>query len=323
MNEETMYGVSLKGMRATLGETLVELGHRNDRLVVIDCETGTATNIVGFKHAFPDRYVTTGVAEQNGVSFAFGVARSGYLPIVPLFGAFLTKRAYDQIFIQVAYANANVKLIGCYAGLTSPNTGATHQTINDIAMMRSLPNMLVIEPADSSELRDALFAIVEYEGPVYLRMIRGDIPAYDGRVVPADHQFCLDKSTVLKEGRDVSLIGSGLMVTRCLEAAEILQKEGIEAEVVNCSAIKPLDAETILRSVRKTNRAVTAENHSIIGGVGGAVAEMLSEEHPVRLKRVGIMDKFGESAALEDLFLKYGLTSQAVVDAAKALLKAD
>ncbi len=323
MNEQTVYGVSLKGMRATLGETLLELGRRNDRIVIIDCETGTATNIIAFKETFPDRYVTTGVAEQNGVSFAFGVARSGYLPIVPLFGAFLTKRAYDQIFIQVAYARANVKLIGCYAGLTSPNTGATHQTINDVALMRSLPNMLVIEPADPSELRDALFEIVAYEGPVYLRMIRGDIPPYEGRVVPEDHQFRLDRSTILREGRDITLIGSGLMVARCLEAAAILQKEGIAAEVVNCSAIKPLDKATILKSVRKTKRAVTAENHSIIGGVGGAVAEMLSEEYPVRLKRIGIRDAFGESGALEDLFRKYGLTSGAVVDAARALLGAD
>lgn len=320
MSEEKMYGVSLKGMRTVLKETLVEIGHKNKKVVVIDCETGTATNILGFKREFPERFVTLGVSEQNAISFAFGVARSGYIPILPLFGSFLTRRACDQIFIQVGYAKANIKLIGCYSGLTTPNTGATHQSINDISIIRSIPNIYVVEACDEVELKQAISASVEQQGPVYLRMIRGDIKPYENTTVPENHRFEVGKASVLKEGSDVTLIGSGLMVSRCMEAAEQLQKKGIHAEVINCSTIKPLDKETILKSVKKTKVAVTAENHSIIGGMGGAVAEMLVEEFPVPLKRVGIEDKFGESGPLEDLFLKYGLNTNAVLKAALTVL---
>lgn len=321
MSEKTMYGASLKGMRATLGETLVDIGGKNKKVVVIDCETGTATNILEFRDTYPDRFVTVGVAEQSGISFAFGAARAGYVPIVPLFGSFLTRRALDQIFIQIGYAEANIKLIGCYSGLTTPNTGATHQSINDISIMRSIPNITVIETADPFELKQALYAMMEVEGPVYLRMIRGDIEPYDLQCVPEDHQFALGKSSVLKTGKDITLIGSGLMVARCLEAAQLLSKQGIQAEVINMSAIKPVDAETLTASARKTGAAVTAENHSVIGGVGSAVLETLSDICPVPLKRVGIMDRYGESAALKDLFEKYGLTSNRVADAAMELVR--
>jgi transketolase len=320
MSEKMMYGASLKGMRATLGETLLDIGRKNKKAVVIDCETGTATNILEFRDTFPDRFVTVGVAEQSGISFAFGAARAGYVPIVPLFGSFLTRRALDQIFIQIGYAEANIKLIGCYSGLTTPNTGATHQSINDISIMRSIPNITVIETADPFELKQALYAMMEVEGPVYLRMIRGDIEKYDVQCVPENHQFTFGKSSVLKTGKDITLIGSGLMVSRCLEAAEILGDRGIEAEVINMSAIKPVDAETLAGSVRKTGGAVTAENHSVIGGVGSAVLETLSAICPVPVKRVGIMDRYGESAALKDLFEKYGLTSSKVVDAAMDII---
>lgn len=320
MSNEKMYGVSLKGMRTVLKETLIELGHANEKVVVIDCETGTATNIIGYMKEFPERYIRLGIAEQNAVSFAFGVARSGYVPVVPLFASFLTRRACDQIFIQVGYANSNIKLIGCYAGLTTPNTGATHQSINDISIMRSIPNIVIIEACDEIELRQAIISAVEYEGPVYIRMIRGDIKPYDKNIMPENYRFAIGKSGVLKNGNDITLIGSGLMVSRCMEAAEILGQKGIDAEVINCSTIKPLDSKTILESVRKTKAAVTAENHSIIGGLGGAIAEMLIEEFPIPLKRVGIEDKFGESGTLEDLLEKYQLTSSAVVNAAMKLL---
>jgi transketolase len=308
-------------MRATLGDTLVELGHTDPKMIVIDCETGTATNILDFRDTFPERYVTTGVAEQSGVSFAFGAARSGLHPVIPLFSSFLTRRACDQIFIQIGYAHANVKMVGCYSGLTTPNTGATHQSINDIALMRTLPGVTVIEAADPFELKQALIAMTEIDGPVYLRMIRGDIAEYDGQCVPEDHEFRIGKSTVLREGRDISLIGTGMMVSRCLEAAEILREKGYSAEVINCSAIKPFDNETIAASVRKTGRAVTAENHSIIGGTGSAVAECLAEHCPAPLRRVGIMDQYGESGSLEELFPKFGLTTEKVVEAALSLLE--
>jgi transketolase len=319
MSEKLMYGCSLKGMRATLADTLVEIGKANEKAVVIDCETGTATNILEFRDTFPGRFVTMGVAEQSGLSFAFGVARTGFIPIVPLFSSFMTRRACDQIFIQAGYANANIKMIGCYSGLTTPNTGATHQSVNDIAIMRSIPNITVIETADPFELRQALLAMMEIQGPVYIRMIRGDVKKYDIQCVPDDHQFAVGKSTVLREGRDITLIGSGLMVPRCLEAANTLAEKGIDAEVINLSAIKPFDTETVLRSVKKTGRAVTAENHSVIGGVGSAVLEALCG-NPVPVCMVGIQDKFGESGSLEDLFEKYGLTSEKVVSAALELL---
>lgn len=319
MSEKKMYGASLKGMRATLGETLVEIGRSNKRAVVIDCETGTATNILEFRDTFPDRFVTTGVAEQSGISFAFGVARSGFIPIVPLFSSFLTRRACDQIFIQVGYANANIKLIGCYSGLTSPNTGATHQSVNDISIMRSIPNLTVIETADPSELKAALLAMMEIDGPVYIRMIRGDIAEYDKPCVPENHQFKIGKSSVLRSGKDITLIGSGLMVPRCLKAAKVLEEQGIDAEVINLSAIKPFDTQTVMQSVRKTGRAVTAENHSIVGGVGSAVLEALCGQ-PVPVKMVGIRDRFGESGTLNELFEKYGLTSEKVVEAALKLV---
>ena len=320
MNEEKVYGVSLKGMRTVFKEALIENGHKNAKIVVIDCETGTATNILGFKREFPDRFVALGVCEQNAVSFAFGIARLGYIPILPLFGSFLTRRACDQIFIQVGYARANIKLIGCYSGLTTPNTGATHQSINDISIIRSIPNICIVEACDEVELRQALNAVVEHHGPVYLRMIRGDTESYEKTIVLENHRFEIGRASVLREGNDVTLIGSGLMVSRCLEAAKVLENRSIHAEVINCSTIKPLDRKTILRSITKTRAAVTAENHSVMGGMGGAVAEMLSEEFPIPLKRVGIEDKFGESGPLEDLYLKYGLNTGVVTKAALSVL---
>lgn len=321
MNKTTVYGSSLTGMRAMLAETLIDIGRKDDHVLVIDCETGTATNILGFKERFPERYVTTGVAEQSGLSFAFGVARSGYRPIIPLFSSFLTRRACDQIFIQAGYANADIKMIGCYSGLTTPNTGATHQSINDTAIMRSIPNITVIETADPYELQQALYAMMDIRGPVYLRMIRGDIPKYDIRCISENYRFSIGKSTILKSGTDLTLIGSGLMVSRCLEAAQALEEAGISTEVINLTAIKPFDADPVIASARKTGKVVTAENHSVIGGIGSAVAECLSEYCPVPVKRLGIMDCFGESGSLEDLFRKHDLTGEAVLQAALSFIK--
>lgn len=321
MSKDKVYGVALAGMRSVLNETLLEIGRKNKKVVVIDCETGKATNIFAFKKEFPDRFVELGVAEQNAVSFAFGVARSGYIPVLPLFGSFLTRRACDQIFIQVGYAKANIKLIGCYAGLSTPNTGATHQSINDVSIIRSIPNIFVVETCDEVELRNAIIATVRKEGPGYLRMIRSDIHPYDEMVVSQRRKFEIGKVSVLRNGRDITLIGTGLMVSRCIEAAEVLEKRGIQAEVINCSTIKPLDKANIVKSVKKTRAVVTAENHSVIGGMGGAVAEMLSEELPVPLMRVGVNDEFGESGSLKDLLTKYGLTSHAVVSAALMTLE--
>ena len=317
MSEKMMYGSSLKGMRAALSETLMELGNKNDKVIVVDAETGTATNIFDFRDSFPERFITVGVAEQSAISFAFGASRNGFTPFVVLFSAFLTRRACDQIFIQVGYANANVKLIGGYCGLTSPNTGATHQSINDLAIIRSMPNFTIIETADTLELNQAIKAAANMHGPVYIRMIRGDVSKYDAIFNKEDYQFKIGKSPVLRQGNDVSIIACGLMVPRALEAAGILAEKGISAEVINLSSIKPIDTETLVKSLAKTKKAVTAENHSIMGGMGSAVLEAICGSCPVPVKMVGIMDKYGESAEIKDLFEKYNLQASDIVRAAE------
>ncbi len=321
MSEKLMYGCSLKGMRATLADTLVALGHENEKVMVIDGETGTATNILDFRNTFPDRFVTMGAAEQSAISFAFGASRNGFIPIVPLFSSFMTRRACDQIFIQIGYANANVKLIGCYSGLTTPNTGATHQSVNDLSIMRSIPNFTVIETADPIELGQAIRKAVEINGPVYIRMIRGDLSKYDVISNKEGYSFEIGKSPVLREGKDITLIACGLMVPRALEAAEALAAKGVSAEVINLSSIKPIDTATLVKSLKKTGYAVTAENHSIMGGMGSAVLEAVCDKAPVPVKMVGIMDRYGESAELKDLFVKYHLQTEDILAAAEEILK--
>ena len=309
----TIYGSKIQGMRAAVGDTLVELGKKNDRIVVIDAETAVATNIMPFKEAFPDRFLTTCIAEQNAISVAYGLQRMGYIPFVPLFAAFIGRRAFDQIFVQAGYPNANIKMMGGYAGITSASVGATHQSFNDIAIIRTIPNIKIIEACDADELREAMIAAAEYVGPVYIRVVRSDLPEYEVKRMPQDYHFEIGKATVIREGTDVSLIGSGIMVARCKEAAQILEKQGISAEVINVSTIKPIDKETIIASATKTKHVVTAENNTIIGGVGSAVAEVLSENCPCKLGRIGILDRYGHSGIVDELLKLYNLTTQDIV----------
>lgn len=309
----TIYGSKIQGMRAAVGDTLVELGKKNDRIVVIDAETAVATNIMPFKEAFPDRFLTTCIAEQNAISVAYGLQRMGYIPFVPLFAAFIGRRAFDQIFVQAGYPNANIKMMGGYAGITSASVGATHQSFNDIAIIRTIPNIKIIEACDADELREAMIAAAEYVGPVYIRVVRSDLPEYEVKQMPQDYHFEIGKATVIREGTDVSLIGSGIMVARCKEAAQILEKQGISAEVINVSTIKPIDKETIIASATKTEHVVTAENNTIIGGVGSAVAEVLSENCPCKLGRIGILDRYGHSGIVDELLKLYNLTTQDIV----------
>jgi transketolase len=318
-----MYGVEQGDIRQLFGEALVAIGRANPNVVVLDCQTAMPTAAVTFARAFPDRFIDLGIAEQNAVSFAAGLARMGFVPVVPLFACFSARRALDQVTIQVAYADLNVKVCGLYAGLTSPNTGATHQMISDLAIMRSIPNLTVVEPADALEMQQALAAAVAHRAPVYFRLVRGDLGGPCPRVSPDGYTFRLGKAALLREGRDVTLIGSGLMVSRCLQAAEILAAEGIQADVINLSTIKPLDRELIAARARHTGAVVTAENHTVLGGVGGAVAEALGDAFPVPLRRVGIRDEFGTSGPLEDLFPRYGLTADAVCEAARSALGAE
>jgi transketolase len=316
------YGVGQGDIRQRFGEALAALGATDPRIVVLDCQTAMPTAAVAFAAACPDRFIDLAIAEQNAVSFAAGLARMGFIPVLPLFACFSARRALDQITVQIAYANLNVKVCGLYAGLTSPNTGATHQMISDLAVMRSIPNLLVVEPADVLEMQQALPAAVAHAGPVYFRLVRGDIGGPCPRVTPDGATFRLGKATLLREGRDVTLLGSGLMVARCLAAAEVLAAEGLSADVVNVSTLKPLDAARIVERARTTGAVVTAENHNVVGGLGGAVAELLGEACPVPLRRVGVRDTFGTSGPLAELLPLYGLTAEAVCEAARAAVKA-
>jgi transketolase len=310
----------MKNMRDVFGEALIEVGRQNENVVVVDSDVAFPTRALDFRDVFPDRFIQMGVAEQNTMSFAAGLSTLGYIPVVNHFSCFASRRAHDQILVDLAYGQTNVKVAAAYAGLTSPNTGATHQEQHDIAVMRSIPKLTVVEPADALELRQALSAIIEFEGPVYFRMSRGDIDGGPPDVSPDGYRFELGRGVILREGEDIALIGCGLMVSRCVEAAGILAEEGVSARVVNISTIKPLDADLVIESAGRTGAVVTAENHNILGGLGGAIAEVVGENHPVPIKRVGIGDKFGESAPLSDLFPKYGLTAEAVVEAAREVL---
>ena len=317
----TIYGSKLQGMRAAVGDTLVELGKKNDKIVVIDAETAVATNIMSFKEAFPDRFLTTCIAEQNAISVAYGLQRMGYIPFVPLFASFIGRRSFDQIFVQAGYPNANIKMMGCYAGITAASVGATHQSFNDIAIMRTIPNIKIIEACDAEELREAIIAAAEYVGPVYIRVVRSDLPEYEVKQMPEDYHFEMGKATVIREGTDISLVGSGIMVSRCKEAAEILAGKGISAEVINVSTIKPLDEDTIVQSASKTRHVVTAENNTVIGGLGGAIAEVLGEKCPVKIGRIGIQDRFGHSGLIDELLDIYNLTTEDIVKKALEILE--
>ena len=317
----TIYGSKLQGLRAAVGDTLVELGKKNDKIVVIDAETAVATNIMPFKEAFPDRFLTTCIAEQNAISVAYGLQRMGYIPFVPLFASFIGRRSFDQIFVQAGYPNANIKMMGCYAGITAASVGATHQSFNDIAIMRTIPNIKIIEACDAEELREAIIAAAEYVGPVYIRVVRSDLPEYEVKQMPEDYHFEMGKATVIREGTDISLVGSGIMVSRCKEAAEILAGKGISAEVINVSTIKPLDEDTIVQSASKTRHVVTAENNTVIGGLGGAIAEVLGEKCPVKIGRIGIQDRFGHSGLIDELLDIYNLTTEDIVKKALEILE--
>lgn len=304
-------------MRDAFGEILLQLGNEYPTLVVVDVDVAEPTRAHHFAQAFPDRFVQLGVAEQNAVSFAAGLSTMGLIPLVNMFACFAGRRASDQVAVSVAYPRLNVKIVGSYAGLTTPNTGATHQSIQDVAEMRAMPNLVVVEPADRRELREAMHFMLDYDGPVYLRIVRCPLP----EVTSAGHRFTLGKANLMREGTDVSLIGSGLMVSRCLQAAEILSAQGVSARVINMSSLKPIDRNAVLEASRNTGAIVTAENHGIIGGLGSGVAEVVCEGYGVPLERVGISDTFGESGKLPDLLEKFGLTAQAVVEAAQRVLQ--
>ena len=302
--------------RDAYGEALAELGAVNENIVVLEADLSKSTKTSDFKKVYPERFFNMGIAEQNMIGTAAGFAAAGKTPFASTFAVFAAGRAYDQIRNSIAYPNLNVKIAATHAGLTVGEDGGSHQMLEDIALMRALPNMTVIVPADGIETKQVIKAAAELEGPVYIRLGRPKVPVLFGD----DYKFEIGKGVVLKEGTDVTLIGTGIMVSKAMEAAELLASEGISAAVVNISTIKPLDAELIIAQAQKTGAVVTCEEHTICGGLGSAVAEVLVENCPVPMARVGVEDKFGESGLPDELLEKYGLSAANIAAKAKAVI---
>ena len=298
--------------REAYGKTLVELVENKD-IVVLDADLAGATKTAMFKKACPERFFDMGIAEGDMMGTAAGLAVSGKIPFASTFAIFAAGRGFEQIRNSICYPNINVKIAATHAGVTVGEDGGSHQAIEDISLMRSLPNMVVLNPADAVEARQMVLAAAEYVGPMYLRFGRAATPV----IHDDSYKFELGKGEVVKEGKDVSIIATGIMVAKALEAAETLKAEGIDAEVINISTIKPLDNELVLASAKKTGKVVTAEEHSIIGGLGSAVCELLSEEHPVKVTRIGVKDVFGQSGTPAALLEHYGLTATDIVKACK------
>ena len=305
-----------KSLRVAYGEALAELGDVNKKIVVLDADLANATQTRFFRDKFPDRFFDMGIAEGNMVDVAAGFAHTGYIPFVSTFALFGSGRAYEEIRNSVAYINLNVKFAFSHSGLSVGEDGGSHQSIEDIALMREMPNMTVLVPCDPTETKKAVKAAIDIDGPVYIRVAR---PVVDD-ITNADDPFVPGKANVLKDGNDVCIITCGLMVKPALEAAKALEEQGISTAVVNMHTIKPIDADTILKYNQKCKAILTFEEHSVIGGLGSAVAEVLAGKAGAKFTRVGINDKFGKSGKPEDLFREYGLTSEHVVEEAKKLL---
>lgn len=300
--------------RDAYGKALVELGGINDKIVVLDADLAAATKTGMFKKAYPDRFFDSGIAESNMMGVAAGLATTGYTVFASTFAMFAAGRAYEQVRNSIAYPHLNVKIGATHAGISVGEDGASHQCCEDIALMRVIPGMVIINPADDIEARAAVFAAAEYEGPVYMRFGRLAVP----RIFDESYKFELGKAVTLREGSDVTIVATGLMVNEAIEAAKVLADEGISAEVINIHTIKPLDKEAVIRSAAKTGAVVTAEEHSIIGGLGGAVAEALCESgKPVPVVRLGVNDVFGRSGPAVELLHIYGLDAQNIVAKAK------
>lgn len=302
--------------RDAYGQALAELGAINDKVVVLDADLSKSTKTNDFKKLFPERFFNIGIAEQNLMGTAAGFAATGKIPFASSFAVFAVGRAYDQIRNSIAYPRLNVKIAATHAGLTVGEDGGSHQMLEDIALMRAVPNMTVIVPADGVETRQAVLAAAAYDGPVYIRLGRPKVPVLFGE----DYEFEIGKGVVLRDGSDVTLVATGIMVSKAVEAAETLAAEGINAAVVNISTIKPLDDALLIAMAQKTGAVVTCEEHNIYGGLGSAVAEVLVENCPVPMARVGVEDSFGESGLPDQLLEKYGLTVENIVKKAKAVI---
>ena len=306
-----------KPMRLVFGEMLCELGDEFQELVVLDADVSSSTQTKLFGEKYPNRFYNFGIAEANMVSAAAGMAASGMIPVASTFAFLLTLRAGDPVRSLIAYNNLNVKLVGGYAGLSDYADGASHQSVLDMSIMRAMPNMTVLVPSDIETTRGAVRAMINHKGPVYLRLSRDNVESYhDG-----DESFEIGKAKVLKEGSDVTIVVCGTLLKEALLAGDQLDKEGISASILEYTTVKPFDSETLVEYAKKTGAVVSVEEHTIIGGLGGAVAECLSEKYPVLLKRIGINDTFGESGSYDALLDKYELTAKYIVDAVKNIKK--
>lgn len=304
--------------REGYGKALVELGAKNPDIVVLDADLAESTKTGMFQKAYPDRHIDCGIAEGNMVCVAAGLAAAGKIPFVSSFAMFVAGRAFEQIRNSVGYSHLNVKIGASHAGITVGEDGASHQCIEDIALMRTIPGMVVMCPADEIEAEAVVKAAVEHDGPVYMRFGRAACPVInDG----PDYRFEIGKGTVVREGTDLTIVATGICVGNSLEAAQMLAEEGISAEVINICTIKPLDEELIINSVKKTGRVVTAEEHTVIGGLGSAVCDALCKSYPAPVMKIGIQDVFGESASAEVLVEKYRLDGKGIYEQIKDFLK--
>ena len=303
--------------RESYGNALVELGKEHNEIIVLDADLAAATKTSIFKKAFPERFIDCGIAEGNMIGVAAGLAAAGKVPFASSFAMFAAGRAFEQVRNSVGYPHLNVRIGATHAGISVGEDGATHQCNEDIALMRAIPGMVVINPADDIEARAAVKAAYEYEGPVYLRFGRLAVPVINDR---PDYKFELGKGITLRDGRDVTIIATGLCVSAALEAAERLSQEGVQARVINIHTIKPLDEELVIKAAKETGKIVTVEEHSVIGGLGSAVCDCLSENYPASVLKIGTNDVFGESGPAVKLLAKYGLDADGIYTKVKSSL---
>jgi transketolase len=307
----------LKSTRDAYGEALLKLGEKDPRVVVLDADLSTSTRSSRFASRFPERFFELGIAEQNLYGVAAGLAAGGKVPFASTFAVFATERAFNQIRQSIAYPNLNVKIVCSHAGFTASGDGGSHQTLIDVGLMRCLPNMTVIVPADAVQAEQAVLAAAAHPGPVYLRMGKSEVPV----LCDPKAAFRIGEAVCLREGREATVLVAGILLGPALEAAEALAREGVSVELLSVHTIKPLDRGQILRSARKTGAVVTVEEHSVIGGLGSAVAELLAAEHPLPMAFVGVNDAFGESGSEEELRAAHGLTAAGIAEKVRALLR--